>query len=50
MRYRRTNERKPILFKVVLAILAVFLIYVAVVDVKPTVIHVEKTVPNAVNK
>ncbi len=50
MRYGAANEKKRYLLKIILAALAVFLVYVAVADVKPTLTHVEKIVPNAVNK
>ncbi|MBO7257903.1 MAG: hypothetical protein J6V11_03075 [Alphaproteobacteria bacterium] len=50
MRYRSSYEKKHYLMKVVLAILTVFLVYVAIADVEPTITHVEKIVPNAVNK
>lgn len=50
MRYRGSNEKKHYLIKAVLVVLVAFLVYVAFVDVKPTVMHIEKTVPNAVNK
>lgn len=50
MRYRGSNEKKHYLMKVVLLALVAFLVYVAVADVKPIITHVEKIVPNAVNK
>lgn len=42
-------EKKHTILKVLLAIIVLFLIFVAVVDVKPTVTTVEKTVPNGAN-
>lgn len=42
-------EKKHYVLKVLLAALVLFLIFVAVVDVKPTVTTVEKTVSNGAN-
>ena len=50
MRYRSSYEKKHYLMKVVLAVLVAFFVYVGMTDVKPAVTHVEKIVPNAVNK
>lgn len=50
MRYRGSYEKKHYLMKIILAVLGVFLVYVAIADVKPTITHIEKIVPNAVNK
>lgn len=50
MRYGASNEKKHYLLKAVLAILAAFLVYVAISDEKPTITQVEKSVPNALTK
>lgn len=50
MRYRGSNEKKHYLMKAILAVLIAFFVYVAFVDIQPVVTHVEKNVPNAVNK
>lgn len=42
-------EKKHYILKALLAVIVLFLIFVAVVDVKPTITTVEKTVPNGAN-
>lgn len=50
MKYRSSGENKHYVLKAVLAVLVLFLIFVFFANPRPTVTHIEKTVPNAITK